>query len=153
MMGQADEPPAFGTPCLDRSGGDRLVLDAEHEALRCLRPWLDEMLGDLDELVVGRIELAVHELAANIIDHAETPDQRMEIDLERRLAWVTLRLSDRGRPPVFDDRQKAHPRVRGYGMMIVEQLSTSFGHVRTDDCNIWTLAFSTGGDRNAGSCS
>ncbi len=143
MINNTGEETRMNEGVADTSAVDRLVLDTEHEALRRLRPWLNEMLGDLDDPTVGRIELAVHELAANIVDHANPPDRRMEIHLERRLAVVTLTLSDQGRPPRLDALQQPHPRVRGYGMMIVEELSSTFGHVRTDGWNVWTLAFTT----------
>lgn len=125
-----------------------LELKADYEAARVLGPWLGHALDELGTMVsrAGEIELALHELACNIIDHAYDDDTRegatYHIDLSRHGDNVHADFRDRGKPFV-DTRvpKNGEPTIRGYGLIIVEQLAASIHYERNDDENHWTLVF------------
>jgi len=118
-----------------------LTLLAEHQQLRRLRPWLDDHAADLEPSAIGRIELCVHELAANVIDHSGAAE--FSIHLTSRPSQLIVELHDAGVAP--DPRAAAdlepHPRVRGYGMMIAEQLASELSYERQGDVNVWRATF------------
>ena len=120
-----------------------LVLDANHEALRQLRPWLNGSVGDVDADLVGMVELALHELAANIVDHAETSAPRLVIHLERADRTLRIELRDTGRPVRLpaENELEPHPRVGGYGMVIVRQLASRVHYERSGSENVWSIDF------------
>lgn len=126
-----------------------LDLAGDHEAARQIGPWLREGLArvaasHLDR--IGEIELAVHEMAINIVDHAlaGAPDvDRYSISLRDCEGDLVVRFLDTGLPvdelPAAPDPD--HPQVRGYGLMIIEQLASSVQYERVDGHNRWTLCF------------
>lgn len=120
-----------------------LVLDANHEALRRLRPWLDGSVGDVGADLVGTVELALHELAANIVDHAETSAPRLVIHLERLDEMLRIELRDTGRPVRLpaETELAPHPRVGGYGMVIIRQLASRVHYERSGSENVWSIDF------------
>ncbi len=123
-----------------------LTVDATYEAVRALGPWLREFL-DADE--VGSIELAVHEVATNAIDHAEA--STVQFDLCRSGGQVVVSVADDGRPAHPTDvevNEPDTPQVRGYGLMIVEQLAESVSYRRDGARNVWTLTFATATSRS-----
>ncbi len=118
-----------------------LTILADHRELRQLRPWLDANASQLDPSLVGRIELCVHELAANVIDHSGSPE--LTLHLVGESSWLQIELRDRGNPvttPIYDDLEP-HPRVRGYGMMIAEQLASELSYERCESVNVWRVRF------------
>ncbi len=123
-----------------------LELEATHLALRDIGPWLRDLLeeaghGSHDKL--GAIELAVHELGTNSVDHAGSPDGRLRIEGEANAQLLEVRLIDRGEPFVANEVSvPAEPQVRGYGMMIIEQLAEELRYERTDEGNRWSATFS-----------
>lgn len=128
----------------------RIELAADYEAAREIGPWLTDALAELETSHAeraGELELALHELAINIVDHAydetDRPTSTYTIDVRLVDGALHARFCDRGRPFV-DDRPPAdgEPTVGGYGLMIVEQLTTSIDYQRADDENRWTLVFS-----------
>lgn len=129
-----------------------LVLDADHEALRQLRPWLDGSVGVLDADLVGMIELAVHELAANIVDHADAEGQRLVIELERIERTLRFELRDNGSPVQLPSESdlEPHPRVRGYGLVIVRQLASRVHYERSGSENVWSIDFEVDPDVESG---
>lgn len=128
-----------------------ITLDASYEAMRAIGPWLADQVGAVGagHLAdrVGEFELAVHELAVNIVDHAYDDDSRptasLNIELSSSEQDLVVRFTDWGRPydrgdkPVITDE----PTVRGYGLFIVEQLARSVDYSRVGECNEWTLVF------------
>ncbi len=122
-----------------------LVMAADHGALRALRPWLEECLLPGDTEQVGRIELAVQELAANVVDHADTPGERLTVHLDQPAGAVVVELRDDGKPVELpcESTREPHPRVGGYGMMIVEQLASSLHYERIGDENVWRAEFAS----------
>lgn len=122
-----------------------LTLDANYEALREIGPWLSDCIG-ADHDSHGSIELAIHELATNSVDHAGSPDQRLRISgrVDKAETVLTVEIRDHGNP--FDTASAptpdpAEPQVGGYGLMIVEQLASELRYERAADENIWTASF------------
>lgn len=129
----------------------RLTLEANYEALRQIGPWLTSQLdvvggSHLSERV-GEFELAVHELAVNIVDHAyddtTRPHAQFDIAMHCEDTDLLVEFTDTGiayddgdRPAITDE-----PTVRGYGLFIVEQLAKAIDYERRDSVNQWTLTF------------
>jgi len=131
-----------------------LVLPAEHLELRRLRSWLEksigpsahaegESVGPLDLDLIGKIELAIHEVATNIIDHADTSGQNISIEIHQSPLVLRVELRDHGKLAALPlpGELGAHPRVRGYGMMIVELLASRVAYHRVDEVNVWSIEF------------
>ena len=133
-----------------------LSLGPDHADLRRIRPWLDRLLPTSDDHTRGRIELAINELAANCLDHAGVPDPGLQLSGRLRPTGFTVELRDRGRPAELPDIQDLapHPRIGGYGLVIVQQLAASLSHVRVGQENVWHVEFEldppTGGDPSIG---
>ena len=128
----------------------QIELAADYEAARGIGPWLVEALAELDAPQadrVGELELALHELAINIVDHAYDETTRQTSTYTIGLTTVDgdlhARFCDQGHPFV-DDRpaNDGEPTIGGYGLMIVEQLAASIDYERAGDENRWTLVFS-----------
>lgn len=118
-----------------------LTIRAEHIELRQLRPWLDSEAAHIDPTTIGRIELCVHELAANVIDHAGAP--QLLIRMTNDPSHVIVELLDSGNPlaPATLSDLEPHPRVRGYGMMVAEQLASELTYERQGSLNVWRATF------------
>ncbi len=124
-----------------------LELEASHLSLRDIGPWLATVfdasgIGESSSRV--SIELAIHELAANSVDHAQPADGRLRLCAAVTGDQLVVGLTDRGKP--FDPERKTtpdenRPQVRGYGMMIIEQIATSLDYSRLDEENIWSAHF------------
>lgn len=128
-----------------------LRLETSYAAMREIGEWLDSILATpLGQRFAdrrGEIELAVHELAVNIVDHAFTVETRpagsFELSAEIIDDQMFVRSFDAGNP-VIDlpaAPQAGQPQVRGYGLMIVEQLAASVNYQRSARANRWTLLF------------
>ncbi len=123
-----------------------LRLDATYLALREIGPWL-RCLFDANGWGpdgIGPIELAIHELATNSVDHANPADGVLNLSAETNDDSLVVLLTDRGRE--FDESSVTapdanQPQVRGYGLMIIEQVATSVSYSREDDTNCWTAQF------------
>ncbi len=129
-----------------------LTLKADYESMRAIGPWLEEQVQAIgaDHLAgrVSEFELAVHELAVNIVDHAFDDETRAGATFDITMHCnddkaLVVNFVDRGiaydsadKPVVGDE-----PTIRGYGLFIVEQLATSIDYARRDDANYWTLVF------------
>ena len=122
-----------------------LELDANHLALREIGPWLRTLLADgqrSDSPQVGVIELAIHELATNSVDHAASVDGRLTLSASIVGEQLHIRLLDKGKPFQPEAVEKpSEPQVRGYGMMIIEQVCESLSCERVDDANVWRAQF------------
>lgn len=127
-----------------------IELEADHESARQIGPWLAEALLNLPhEQRLGEIELAVHELAINIVEHAyaEAPGpSTYSIALAPQPGdgdSLAVKFVDNGQP--FEDAPRPEPgvpQVGGYGLFIIEQLASMVTYERIDDANHWTLVFS-----------
>lgn len=140
-----------------------LRLEANYEAARAIGPWLQKALDDPSPLRerIGELELAIHEVAINVVDHAFGPtdaaddvdvadvaDRHYTISLDDGSApdEVIVQLRDSGaafagaETPNLDE-----PQVGGYGLFIAERLTSSLAYERVDGTNIWTLTFAASG--------
>jgi len=125
-----------------------LEMPADFESIRAIGAWLRTTMDQLeidstDNDLVGPIELAVHELATNCIDHAEA--QKISIGAAVNGHLLTVTVSDDGAhqfEPTAGVVEPAEPQVRGYGLMIVEQVATSVDYQRLGNLNEWQLQFS-----------
>lgn len=124
-----------------------LSIDANPLAVRDLGPWLRALLAATPaaeaDLLVGRLELAVHEVCMNVVDHAGLPPgSTLELlgCVQDDRVWIEIH--DDGGP--FDaagvpEPVAGVPQVRGYGLMIVRQLVDSVDYRRDDGHNTWRL--------------
>lgn len=103
--------------------------------------------GGVDEGTIYNVELAVHEICSNIVEHAYAgqPAGRIEVTLtlagkpKRELA---AELRDEGRP--FDPASVAAvdldvPQEGGYGLFLAETLLDEVRYERLAQQNVWRL--------------
>lgn len=144
-------PTTSASPGVTHPDPNCLCLSATHESVRDVGPWVVRQLNALSSGSLakraGEIELAVHELCVNIVDHAfgveasdETRFTLCAVEAPDGVEFFTL---DAGKPveklPPAPDANK--PQVRGYGLMILEQLASSVSYERVDDTNRWHVGF------------
>lgn len=125
----------------DRPAAGDLTLPAGYRHLRKLRPWLATQAPDLDESELGRIELCLQELAANVIDHAGAAE--FTVRAAHSSGQLVIEIHDRGAPMKESTTAlvESHPRVRGYGLMIAEQLASDLAYERQSTINVWRATF------------
>lgn len=129
---------------------ETLRLNSDHLSLRAIGPWLVDLAGrfDLqpDDIELDAVELAVHEVAMNIVDHSVgIGGGEFSITGECDELALRVRTFDAGEAfarsnysrPKFDE-----PQVRGYGLFIAEQIADSVRYDRVGDQNQWELVFS-----------
>ena len=133
-----------------------LVVSSTHEGLRAIGPWLNTVLEALDDTVKlalqTRAELAVHELATNVVDHSHSPDDSFVMVAHLTDTSLQVTLTDNGLPvdvAAIPEPDIDAPQVRGYGMMIVRQLVSDLDYERVDQHNIWTATFDIAPDPHA----
>ena len=124
-----------------------LSIDANPLAVRDIGPWLRELLTATApaeaETLVTRLELAVHEVCMNVVDHAGLPaGSSLQLTGAVDDRRVRIEIHDDGSP--FDPSGVPEPipgvpQVRGYGLMIVRQLVDVVDYRRTDGHNTWVL--------------
>jgi len=121
-----------------------LRLEANYLALRAIGPWLESLLLGhcVDQL--GTIELGVHELATNSVDHAQSRDGILTLRGTVEAGCLRIVMHDRGIE--FDAARVAtphpdRPQVRGYGLMILEQLVEELVYERQGEFNVWNACF------------
>lgn len=131
----------------------RLKAGATYQDVRTIDQALVDLLvgaGDIDETTIHSIELAVHEVATNIVDHAypENPGGQIEASISvsggtlGRKRRLTVELSDTGLP--FDAGTVAPvnfetPQEGGYGLFLAEALMDEVHYERRSGRNIWRL--------------
>ena len=125
----------------------QLEVEPTFLAVRALGPWLAEVLEPLGveraTAAHGGVELAIHELATNIVDHAQSTFIRFKASVDGDQLNVSI--IDDGH--AFDTEKIVipaadQPQVRGYGFMIIEALSLRLDYERQTDRNVWETAFS-----------
>lgn len=121
-----------------------LTIRSERVELRQLRPWLNVRAPHLDASVIGCIELCVHELATNVIDHSAAPELSIRWTIDTSHVTVELRDEGEALPRTTLTDREPHPRVRGYGMMIAEQLASELIYERQGSLNVWQARFDLG---------
>jgi len=131
------------------STDDRLLLDADLLAIREIGSFLTKVVAPLDvddpEDLVGSMELALQELAVNIVEHAygdEGGTLSLAWSVDGQLGTIEVR--DQGPPFDWDGASRADlavPQVNGYGLIIIETITEQFTHHRDGDDNVWTLVF------------
>jgi serine/threonine-protein kinase RsbW len=103
---------------------------------------------DEREASLYNIQLAVHEICTNIIEHAYQSDSSQRIHLKMFLhpaaRGITIQLTETSGSK-FEPHSVAAPdieglQVRGYGMFLVEQLMDSVDYQHQPDCNRWLLS-------------
>jgi len=136
---------------------DNLTIDADLKSVRRLDAWLAEALEALelriDEPTLATFHLAIHEILTNCVDHATRPGDQINVAAQRidDTARPTLRIeiSDTGEGTFVGTSVSApspdEPQVRGYGLMIAEQVASSvlYERLAADDpwTNRWVLVF------------
>ncbi|MGS0683843.1 ATP-binding protein [Nakamurella sp. GG22] len=128
-----------------------LSVPAEPLELRKLTDWVATLLEVEDALADLRpkVELAVHEVCMNVIDHAygaAHPTGPADITIAGSVDHdaVRVRVTDTGapfdpaavRPPV-----QGVPQIRGYGLVIAQKLTDELTYDRADGANVWSLRF------------
>lgn len=124
-----------------------LTLSADLAAVRGIGPWLADLLGDCisDEnaAVFERVELALHEICVNIVDHAyQGQPGTFTIHGVVSADRVTAEVVDHGIP--FDEDAVCPPvpgipQVGGYGLVIVKRLVDTVAYQRVNDTNRWRI--------------
>lgn len=130
-----------------------LTVHADLLSIRDIGPWLREVAGDAVaadalESFAMKCELAVQELAVNIVTHGYDgeagPDDHITLVGTIVDGAVQIVITD-GAKEYRPDEQAApaadEPQVHGYGLMIVRQLTRRFDHERVDSVNTTTLEF------------
>lgn len=130
-----------------------LSVHADLLSVRDIGPWLRQVAADAlgpDELepFSMRCELAIHEVAVNIVTHGHAGEAGADdhITLVGAVTDGALRvvITDRGGAYRPDDQAPPdadEPREHGYGLVIVRQLTRRFDHERVDGVNTTTLEF------------
>lgn len=135
---------------------DQLKLDADFESIRDMEPWLlasAAALGfDTDDPAMTAIHLAVHEVATNCVDHATSEGDQLRFSVNRRMVpnsesgqetpALVVEVCDNGATAFAADSvsapSPAEPQVRGYGLMIAEQVASIVTYERLGDDTLWT---------------
>lgn len=129
-----------------------LDLPASHRYLNVLGACISAMLERVEdvfqrEVVTYNIQLAVHEVACNIVDHAYGGDMDERIGIALSVASGPRRfeavLTDRGRafdPAVLAQPNLDEPQEHGYGLFIARQLMDEVVYKRGNDENRWHLS-------------
>lgn len=127
----------------------RLQISADYESLRQIGPWLQDLFeGSELPTRFTSIELAVHELANNSVDHSKSDDRLVRlsavIDHKDLAPTLTVTVADRGipvDPEAIPTPKEDTPQVRGYGLMIIDQVADELTYERIGGENVWTAAF------------
>ena len=128
---------------------DQLQIAADYESVRAIGPWLDQVLillvREADRAAMKiRLELAVHEVCINIVDHAyDGQGGWILLSANRIGSQFHVQVTDFGQAYDAEHAPRATPgvvQVRGFGLGIVEQLVDSLTYERIDRLNRWTLS-------------
>jgi anti-sigma regulatory factor (Ser/Thr protein kinase) len=145
--GACEQPnrPAGIDPPLDGPADAFLTLPATHLGARDIGPWLGTLskLKAFESTTFSRIELALHELCVNIVDHAYRGIEG-EILIAAWLGDTEIRFEIRDHGVEFIEDtvippQPGVPQVRGYGLFLIEKLVDTIAYQRQPNENVWTL--------------
>ena len=127
-----------------------IELPAKCENLALIRSVLAaimEKVSDVDDLadLVYNIQLAIHEICLNIIQHAyghENGAIQIDIELSRDMRSINVNIYDSGQP--FDiyaivDPNLDEPQAYGYGLFIAKQLMDTLEYHPSPCANHWRL--------------
>ncbi len=129
-----------------------LTIPADFLSVRQLGEWIPQQLtllfgASTSAQHAAAVELCVHELAINIVEHAYA-NYAGSISFTAQAASnkdaVRFEVTDDGLDFDFDpsaDTEPGAPSVRGYGLMIVKTLASSIAYQRKNGQNQWTLTF------------
>jgi anti-sigma regulatory factor (Ser/Thr protein kinase) len=133
-----------------------LQMNADFLSVRALGVWIpvtvNAMFGQfVSEELAGTVELCVHELCINIVEHAYTDaadalgsEKTISVTATHAEGSLVIETLDAGAGFEFDPLAETDPRtpsIRGYGLMIVKQLTSSVTYQRNGDRNCWSLCF------------
>lgn len=126
----------------DRPRPSELIVDANFEAIRQIESWLAAsvaVLGfDPNHDAMASIHLAIHEVAANAVDHATGHGDKLRFTAHRATvenqSALVIEVRDNG-SQTFDPfavvaPTAGQPQVRGYGLMIAEQVASELTYQR-----------------------
>jgi len=130
----------------------RLDIDASMAAGERLGTWLRSVMSDelgLDEPNLCReLELAVHEIWMNIVEHSYSEEGgTVTITADREGGEVIFELFDSGcdfDPLSVPDPRPDREQVRGFGLYIVRSIMDRIVYEHTPDGNRWELTRSVG---------
>ncbi len=92
------------------------------------------------------LHLAVHEAAANVVEHAyrcdETQSFEMDVEIWEHPTRLVVKLRDRGHsfdPDVIPPPALGSPQMRGFGMFLMQHLLDEAVYESQEGGNCWTL--------------
>ncbi len=132
------------------SATNTIELLADHQSLRQLGGWLSAVAG---EPVPNTVELGVHEVACNVVDHARPPDGVMTLSASRQGDQLHVTLVDGGQA-YGGDATAVEPgtvQERGFGLFIAEAVALELRYERDGARNRWSLVFELDGQAAKGS--
>ena len=130
----------------------RLDIDASPDQGEALGTWLQAVMSDdlglADEPLCRELELAVHEIWMNIIEHSyDEQGGTVTITADRHGDEVVFELFDAGcdfDPQSVPDPRPDREQVRGFGLYIVRSIMDRIVYEHTPDGNRWELTRSVG---------
>jgi serine phosphatase RsbU (regulator of sigma subunit)/anti-sigma regulatory factor (Ser/Thr protein kinase) len=136
-----------------------LELEADLISIRQVGKWVsdsvDALAGEtIHDQIAAKIELAIHEICVNIVEHAyEGGGGSIGLTVHRSGDFLHFGILDNGIGFDFGrvtEPDPLNPSVRGYGLMIVRQLTKSVEYSHGADRNEWTLMFGCSGAEETG---
>lgn len=124
------------TPRTSRTLSLELPCDAAAPA--AVREALGQQLADLG-WSLGDVMLVASELVTNAVLHSGSPpDELLQVSISRGPESVRISVSDPGLSGgVAQPRPPAEFGAGGWGLRVIEQLSTRWGSERTDRYQVW----------------
>lgn len=131
-----------------------LELPCDPAAPAAVREALDQQLADLG-WSLGDVMLVASELVTNAVLHSGSPPHELlRISISRGPESVLISVSDPGLSGrAAEPRLPAEFGPGGWGLRIVEQLSTRWGSDRTERHHVWAELSLRGGDGSGGELS
>lgn len=129
----------------------RLDLPANYAFLPLLSTCIAEVMGQAGDLpnaevLVYQVQLAAHELCANIVNHAYQRDgnQRISIKLTLEVSprALVIEMCDRGSafdPASISDPNLDEVRENGYGLFLIRNLMDEVAYEVRQGANLWCL--------------